>query len=211
MKKTKVFALGAVALGVAALPVVGTFATNVTGPYTDKLSVEIKDTCTFQRALKSATVSSSNNITNHPTGTWGTSSGTAYDTVEKTITNGGGSTDVGSSKFYVTCNNLKGWQVKGAATALTSGTQSISVGIPGSNVSAWSWTPTTDGTDADYYIAGAVNGTTIENDTAKMVVKMTKATTTAGKNFTVAYAASATTSQAAGTYTGTIEYDFAKL
>ena len=194
MKKSILAVAGVAAFAGIAMPVAGAFAT---ADFTDTLDVTITNNCAFTRGTTAHVGGDSSK------GTWSTTG----DVLSGTFTAGELDSDFGKSNFHVVCNNLKGWEVTATATALqgqgTISSESIAVGTPAANASAWSYTSSKgDDTDTTFTVGGK---------NAASIAKMTKATDTAGKDFTVAYAVSVSQTQAAGEYKGTIAYTFAQL
>ena len=200
MKKTLI-AGAAATVAMAAMPMAGVFAVD----FTDQIIVRINDTCALTR-------DTANNGHTDGSGTgagvWGAVEGiaeTGNDTLFGVVANGVQVQNFGSSKFHVECNNLGGWRVTAnpsSLSAATSGNPAISNGVITGSDSAWSYTPS-KGEDTDNtFTVGSVNAAT--------VAKQTVATTTAGKDFTIQYGVRISETQPADTYTGTIEYTFAK-
>lgn len=198
MKKALI--AGTVSLAVAAMPVVGVFAADVT-TQTDKLSVTIGATCTF----KNVGTEGAPAYVTHANGTSGIGTWSS-DTLAGAMTNGSNTDNFGTTTFAVVCNNTTGWKVTNTTADLVSGTNKISPNAGHSaTVSGYSWTVSqADGT-----------GLTIPNGkqgAGTEVARLEDATTdAAGKSFTVTYGVGVSQSQAAGTYTGDVVYTLATL
>lgn len=188
MKKALV--VGAASVALAALPVVATFADVV-----DTVKVTINDNCTLSRE----SYGTSSGVTNNPShkngtgGTWSTTAG--QDILTTTMTNGSTQANLGSSQFKVVCNNGLGYKVTVQTTSLSGGTGTTA--IPNNtdySASKSGWSPVSGSTKL-------TNGGTVTNANAA----------TAGTVFEVSYGVGISTTQAAGTYTGTATYSLTKL
>ena len=196
MKKALI--AGAASAVLAAMPVLGAFATTTGGPFTDTLDVTIENACTFSRGATAHTAGSGS------VGTWGTS--TTADTLSGSLAAGTLDTDFGSSAFNVVCNNHDGWKVTAAASALTgktTTTENIPLGTPAADTAAWNYTSSSSDE--------AITGTGTYSTASQIVAQSTATTPTAGRNFSVKYAVSVDHVLSAQVYEGTIVYTFAQL
>ena len=180
----------AVAMVFAAIPAVGAFA-----DFTDTLNVTINESCTLTRqAYASGGVTNNTSHKNGTGGTWSTTANT--DTLSATMTNGSTQANLGSSQFKVVCNRPGGYKVTVATTSLsTSGASPLS--IPNNttySASVSGWSPVSGSTKLS-------NGGTVNTVTSP----------TPGTTFEVSYGVGISTSQAAGTYTGTATYSLTGL
>ena len=187
MKKALV--AGAASLALAAVPVVGVFAATT---LTDTISVTVSDNC----ALSYGSTAHTNGD-----GTWNTST----HTLSATRTNGTVTYNLGKTTMKAVCNNSLGYKVAvKTLNNLTSGSNSIPAYAGTAytaSVSGWSpiqapssGTPT--GTSTKYK----------QGDTVK-----TESAVTAGTEFSVYYGVGISSTQAAGTYSGTVVYELTKL
>lgn len=129
MKKS-IIAAGAASVALAAIPIMGAFATvdYVGTPMTDTLQMTISDACTLSRATTAHTVGST-----APSGAaWTTGSGTGDYTSLDGTTNGGANAlhdtfaasvvagvdyaGIATSSFAVTCNQASGFKVSVTTT-----------------------------------------------------------------------------------------------
>lgn len=181
MKKS-IIAAGAASVALAAMPIVGVFADDVTSQV-DTLDVTITNTCTIA------------SVTHAGTGAWTTNT-LAKDVVAGELNNG-----IGTSTFNIKCNNQTGWTVTAAAQPLTgkiTTTQNIPVGTPAVNTPAWQYVSSTS--DADV---------TAASTNTSPVASSAKTTGNDGKEFTMTYNVSTDTALSAQTYEGTITYTLA--
>ncbi|MDO4611971.1 MAG: hypothetical protein Q4B29_00705 [Candidatus Saccharibacteria bacterium] len=175
MKKALI--AGAASLAVAAMPVVGVFATT---SHTDTLEITIADSCNF------AGIS-------HADGVWGDA-----HKVSATLANNDQDQTIGSTTFGVICNNVKGWSVSATAGVLAGATSNT-------NIPALANHGTASGYSLN--ISGAAGGVTAgTTPSAGGVIATAGAATDATAAFKVTYTASISSSQAADTYTGTVSY-----
>ena len=191
MKKSMI-AVGAASVALAAMPVVGVFASH-----TDTVQVEIETACTV--SLKTG---------GHAAGAVGAVATTwNSNTLSGSMKNGTYSENYGSTTLSVTCNDDAGFNVSATPTALTAGTVEDGSGhkltIPvGSNIdgehSAWSFKVTS--VDASL----GNNATAWQTGTSSSIVDANDPVS--GGEFTVTYGASIDSTQPADTYTGTITY-----
>ena len=191
--KTAIIA-GAASVVLAAMPVMGVFAeggaTTGSSTYTDNLSVKIDTACTFARQAYSTGGVENNTTHKNDQGTWAT------DTLSATVTNSS-LTSLGSSNFKVVCNNTDGYTITVATTGLTSGDNTIPNNDTYTNaVSGWS--PVYSGTKL------------VGNTETPATVKTVEATTDID-TFEVSYSVGVSSTQQAGTYSGSATYTFAQL
>ena len=214
MKKTLITA-GAASLALAAMPVMGVFATNGSvdnnGTLTDTLVLTIGDNCKFSRGtvadasskhtVKSTEPAPDTTITNGGWTTDGTN--TDKDVFTAAVMNGESYTGIATSNFKVVCNNLNGYQVTVAPTDFST-----------SNISgAATWSYSTTGTYAagdvsSWYITSDGEGQAMTGNSPKVA---TKSTATAGSDITVTYNVKVSSTQQAATYSADAVYTFAKL
>ena len=198
MKKALI--AGAASTVLAAMPVLGVFATTTGGPFTDTIDVTIENACTFSRGA-TAHVNGDGTPAN---GAWGTD--TTADKLSGSLAAGGIDSHFGSSNFNVVCNNKNGWKVTAAATALTGLTttsENIPLGTPAADTAAWNYTSSSSDEN--------ITGTGTFSTASQIVAQSAVTTPTAGRNFSVEYAVSVDHVLSAQTYEGTIEYTFAQL
>ena len=180
--------IGAASLVLAAVPMAGAFA-----DFTDTVNVTINQSCTLTR--KAYSTGGVTNNTSHKNGTGGTWSTTAgEDVLSATMTNGTTQANLGSSQFNVVCNKAGSYSVTVATTALTSGS---SLSIPNNttySASVSGWSPVSGSTKL-------TNGGTVKSFSA----------VTAGTDFEVSYGVGISSTQAAGTYSGTATYSLTGL
>ena len=203
MKKS-IIAAGASAVALAAMPVVGVFATTTGGPFTDTIDVTIENACTFSRGTTAHTDGAANVAEGSAIGAWGTS--TTADVLSGSLAAGTLDSDFGSSSFNVVCNNHAGWKVTAVASALTgktTNTENIPLGTPDVDTAAWNYTSSSSDE--------AITGTGAYSAASQIVAQSTATTPTAGRNFSVKYAVSVDHVLSAQVYEGTIQYTFAQL
>lgn len=188
----KAIIAGATSAVLAAMPVMGVFAatgdgaTTGSSQYTDNLSVKIDTACTFAREAYTSGGLENNASHKNGQGTWAT------DTLSATLTNSSLST-LGSSNFKIVCNNTAGHQIVVTTTGLTSGDNSIPNNTTYTNaISGWS---------------PVYEGTKLTNNS----VVISENTTTDNTTFEVSYGIGISSTQQAGTYTGTAVYTFSQL
>ena len=195
MKKS-IIAAGAASVSLAALPMAGVFAADVTSQ-TDTIDVILATTCTM------------NSVTHAP----GTASGaTAWgpeataNTLTANAIAGAAYSDIRSTEFNIVCNNKNGWNVStvaGALTGKTTATETIPLGTVAENTTFWSYTPST--TDTDHITLGAANTSPVA--TSKLADgENSHATGNAGRTFKVTYGVSTANDISAQTYEGQIAY-----
>ena len=212
----KAIIAGAASAVLAAMPVMGAFATGATtgsSVYTDTLILTIENACTFARGT--TTNGHANGF-----GSWGDGTGdptpTAgqaghVDTLTATVLNGkiydgvsGNEGALGTSTFVVNCNNKAGYDVTVATTGFTASVAANSTG-------AYAWGYSAGGT-----IANADNSSwTIASDHTGAALgtnKVAKAEAPVSDDgFTVTYKAAVDATQPADVYTASAEYTFAQL
>lgn len=213
--KKKMIAAGAASLALAAMPVVGVFATNGSvnnnGVLTDKLVLTIADNCTFSRG----TVASASNKhtvnsetapipdTSVTSGGWTTDgTNTDMDVFTAAVLNGQSYTGMATSNFNVICNNVNGYQVTVNPSAFTN-TSSITADAWDYNAGDYA-----DGDVSSWYITSNGEGQSMTG-TNRIVAKKTSATN--GSDITVTYNVKVSTTQQAATYNATAAYTFAEL
>lgn len=188
MKKNLIAGAGVVAaLGVAALPV-ATFAADVAGsPYTETVKATIDSSCGAYTDDAGTTAAASKEV------------GTA------TLKNGGTATLQGQ-KVYLICNNTTGWTLsfvggdgKTASSDLTSGTNKIASGASSEGTSYWN---ITFGGDKITF----ANTNPVVVKTEGQTVASTSAPSDKAAYFQPTYNFGASSTQAAGTYTGAVTY-----
>ena len=181
---------GVLVAAFATIPAVGAFA-----DFTDTINVTISPSCTLTRqAYSSGGVTNNTSHKNGTGGTWSTTAGT--DTLSATMSNGTTQANLGSSQFKVVCNNQAGYKVTVATTSLSvaSGTQTAIPNNTTYSASVSGWSPVSGSTKL-------VNGGTVK----------TEAATTSGTTFEVSYGIGISSTQAAGTYSGTATYSLTTL
>ena len=175
MKKSLIAGAGIVALGLAVVPFAGVFAADIT-TMTDTINVTVADVCTFDAASHSYTKAFTAN---------------KVDTI-------------GATTMKVTCNNAKGYIVKGNFTDLTgpaksSGNETITYGADAAVAAG-------DGK----WNATVGSATSPLAKTSATVTSKTTMSAAGGDSTTITYKAGTTDNQAAGTYTGTATYTLSK-
>ncbi len=122
MKKSMI-AAGASAVALAAMPVVGVFATDGTNPsvHTDILSITIDNICAFGHT--SGTAINVTGVAHTPTdsGYWTNTStdsttGVKKDTLTVTMVNGTANGEIGTTTLGIYCNNHAGYKITSAFT-----------------------------------------------------------------------------------------------
>ena len=183
MKKS-IIATGASAVVLAAMPVVGAFAADVTSQV-DTLDITINATCTMDTVSHAPT-----------SGVWD------GNTLAKSVVAGALNENIGSTSFKIICNNQTGWNVSATATVLTGKTttgQNIPLGNPEANVAAWNYVSSTT-------TAGVTAGVTGNTTNATKVAYAGDTTGNDGDLFTVTYNVSTDHALSTQTYEGTITY-----
>lgn len=194
----KAIIAGAASAVLAAMPVLGAFAADVT-TQTDMIVVTIDPVCTIKADSVTHAAGTSN------VGTW------SGDTLSGKMTNGSNSDNYGATSMTIVCNDHDGWEVTAKTAnltgAATTGAETIAWAADHSATkSGVSWTVSqADGTGLT-----VANGKQGSVDGAS-VAKLTQATDNTGKTFTVTYGVGISESQAADTYTGSILYTLANL
>lgn len=217
MKKALI--AGAASLTLAAMPVVGVFATDGTVGHgetlTDNFSFNINHECTFSRVLGSVTEQDQDGDGGHPTGaTGGVNWNPTNTTADAIAITGvaGNAYSLGSSTFNVKCNGTNGYQVAAVITDLhtsvaddtiTTGSTAITAGEFSGNAS--SWTVAKTGATPTYYLS-----TNNEGD-ANIVASSQIPTVNAGQVFTMEYAVALADGHPAGAYQGSVQYTLTDL
>lgn len=211
MKKS-IIAAGAASVALAAMPVVGVFATPDTSVITDNISVKLDSTCSLTRAGASGT-----------DGTWtpGSPATTAAGTYSVASMDAGSTANLGTSTFTVVCNDTTaGHNLKVQATGLTGATAGEYIDYDGTSAVAAgtsSWNITIS--DVDGFgtgDAGTVKpaegllDVTYNNHTGSAYLYGSASATSknpvSAATFKAAYNVGTTTTQAADTYTGSAVY-----
>lgn len=225
MKKSLI-AASASAVALAAMPVVGVFATDVIST-TDNLEITIDKICSFGHVDAGASIDVDGVVRVDGAGEWETGgeatvSGTtaASDTLSKTMSNGTSTSSLGTTTLGVYCNNELGYTITTSdAGALTSTDTSQTIGINSTisaSASGWSY-QVAAGTGANqrgevknshtsWANSGNANGVIAGSATSGA-----KTTSNDGDFFTITYGVGIDQSQAAGTYTGSITYTLDQL
>ena len=206
----KKLAIAGASVALAAMPVMGVFATDITS-ITDTLQITVEATCTFNTADSSV------------------ASNTTYS---DTVANGGvASFNSGANthKFNVFCNDTDGWKVTaGAPNDLTPpatlpGTetpntntheityQDTAIPAAASGTKEGAWTATVTGSFTSAELSGINTVSNVNYIDAEGGIIATEDSSTDASTFTVSYAAYVGTETAADTYTGTIGYTLAAL
>ena len=187
----KKLAIAGASLALAAMPIVGVFATDIKN-VEDTITVTINPTCSFD------TVGGAS------------ASDTAYSA---TVANGAEAAFnlSGQHAFHVTCNNNDGYEVTATPTNLVGETVSTN-NIPyttsyAASGTAGMWTATVTSSD----VAAAGLTSPIPGPSASSHVIVTEDGPTDGSAFTVTYAAYVGTETPADTYEGTMTYVLAEL
>lgn len=195
----KKLAIAASSVALAAMPVVGVFAADVTGS-TDTLEIKVDPTCSFTTGNQGET--------------------TAAQTFTDTVLNGkkaafkvGGNAKT-THKFNVVCNDNDGWKVTAAGQDLSgTGTNAHKITMVAGAVYA------ADSGQAEGQWSGALSGTGViaggyiplpTQETAAPIIA-TESASTDSSAFTVTYDAYVGTETAADTYTGTVTYSLSAL
>ncbi|MBQ3445188.1 hypothetical protein IJH23_00065 [Candidatus Saccharibacteria bacterium] len=198
--KKMLIATGVASLAVAAMPVVGVFAADVTGS-TDTLEIKVNPTCSFTTGNQGET----------------TESQTFTDTVlngKKAAFKVGGNAKA-THKFNVVCNDNDGWKVTAAGQDLapvTAGNNHKITMVAGAVYAA-------DSGQAEGQWSGALSGTGViaggyiplpTQEIAAPIIA-TESASTDSSAFTVTYDAYVGTETAADTYRGTVTYSLSTL
>ena len=190
----------------AMMPFGATFAENTVGPYTDHVSVEIKDNCQFLRS-ETAKHSPTTALAATPTASLvGGGSWDINDVFSGTVLNGGSYDDFASSSFHVVCNNLNGFEITVKTEALS--------GVNDAEEWAYVLYDDYDDESGSAWTLDSVfpNGSNLNKDlSADVVATQNEATTTDGEDFSINYSMKVSETQAAGTYTTNVVYSFAQL
>ena len=193
----KKLAIAGSAVALAAMPVVGVFATDVTS-VTDTIQLTVEATCTFNTE----------------------NSGNASDTTySATVANGAqASLSNGSAHvFNVFCNDNDGWKVTAGAPNNLAGTGTNAhvisyqaAALPSSGTEG-AWVATVSGTGVSAELSGITTASAVNYIATAGGIIATEASSTDGSTFTVTYGAYVGTETAADTYTGTVQYTLAAL
>lgn len=199
MKKTLI--AGAASVALAAMPVVGVFAT---GSQEDTIVVGISESCTIALAAGGHA-----DGTDTVKGTWG--AGSDVNKLSGSVANGSASNNFGSSTLTISCNKSSGFNVAAAATALVASTvtepgTSNKVTIPlnasfSGSQSGWAYKVENSGLSA-----GITNNTASWSATASNASLVSGTAPINNGSFTVTYGVGVDTTQPADTYTGSITY-----
>lgn len=176
MKKS--FIAGAASLALAAMPVVGAFATDIT-TMTDTLSVTVSKSCNWDNSASTQTKSQN--------------AFTAGLITYTTVTH------------VVTCNTYNGYKVTGTFTAFTNGSSS-SITIPYSTTVATSGSDTWSATTQATVNGTQATAKQPASGTSGNVMANSGPTPSAGDSFTAIYKVGVTATKQAGTYTATATY-----
>lgn len=205
MKKTLI--AGAASAVLAAMPVLGVFATSQTQSITDTLTVNLPTACTFVR-YGVAGAASQTGVTVDPTWTDGgdpATAGPSSDATANTSTyiyaatlTAGNSVELGTSHFKAYCNAPDGFDVTVATPNLSDGTNSInySASTPAANTAGW----TLALGDASLYDSTAAS--------AKFMTAATATISTSPVTETATYTVYTADNTPSGTYTGNVVYTF---
>ena len=218
MKKS-IIAAGAASVALAAMPVVGVFAADVT-TQTDTLTITIDKVCSFGHQ-DPETVEEGQDRVIDVTGVAHTDGAGAWttNTLSKTMSNGTTTNDLGSTTLGVYCNNVNGYTITtsgaGALTSSTSDTIPVNDNFSASST-GWSYkVAAAAGSNNRGVVAGThVNWAASANANeviAQSPSSAPKMTTNQGDFFTVTYGVGINDSLSAGTYTGTITYTLAQV
>ena len=198
MKKS-IIAAGAASLAVAAMPVVGVFATDDLGPIVDNIQVTIDSACS---------VTATNSVNDYSVN----------------MTNSQLKSDIGSTTMTVKCNDAKGWQLNAVGSgpavdktvlqaAAPSGSTSVGTDIATGTATSgatsnWAMKVTSDKAIAPFTGFASVpsSATPVAKDTVP--TNNPDATTGLDKGVSVqtTYQVWISASQQAGTYTGQVTY-----
>ena len=203
MKKT--LAVGAASVALAAMPIVGAFATSTSTTIVDSLSAKINSACVFTRTSATAGAASQVSETGEVAPAWTAGTGTA-GTYSATF-NPGKDIELGTSNFSGYCNDVAGFTVTVTTPALSTGGASPNT-LP--FLTATPSTSTSEGyaitknkgvvspdpNPESQYISGNFMSASAPTDSTSAV--------TATATYTV-YTTSTTKS---GTYTGDVTYTF---
>ena len=214
-KNIKIAALGIAAFATAAAPMMAMALGSDNTTVTDNIQVTVDESCAL------SVVSRANGTSN--IGSWG--EGTTHtgfeETLAGTVVNSSNTDNYGSTKMKVICNNYFGWEVTAVNTALTSeeGLTIPAADDHSATKSGWSW-KVSQVDDNGLTLAGGGNvkqgatgeaGASVAKIQATAATGDSKATGSAGKEFTVTYGVGIDANQGAGTYKGSITYTLAQL
>lgn len=208
MKKTLI--AGAASVALAAMPVVGVFATNqINGsPITDTFTINVTDACTFARKVVSSDNGHAAGAIGNMTNAGWTTAGTSADVFAADVVAGNTYDGFAKSAFQITCNNaVGGYKVTAATNSLGTGEGAIEYsGFNNYKANGSSWYLTSTG-------AGAAVSTSSESPVTNPVVWKYdgyNGTTITDKlssdDFEITYNLKVDGAQPVGTYTGTVSY-----
>ncbi|MBR3132094.1 hypothetical protein IKG33_01635 [Candidatus Saccharibacteria bacterium] len=194
----KKIAVGLAAVALAAVPMLNVMAIGES--FTDTIVITINESCELTRkAYASGGVTNNTSHKNGTDGTWSTTANT--NTLSATRANGTTTYSLGSSQFNMVCNHATGYKVTVATTSLVHGTDStltipFSTSALSTSSSGWIVSSAASSSGTRY-----ANGGTVK----------TASSPTAGTSFEVFYGVGISTTQTAGTYTGTATYTSATI
>ena len=195
MKKALI--AGAASAVLAAMPVVGVFATDITS-ITDTVQLTVEATCTF-------------NTENSGNASATTYSATVANGAQASLSNGSAHT------FNVFCNDNDGWKVTAGAPANLAGTGTNAhvityqaSALPSTGTEG-AWVATVSGTGVSAELSGITTASAVNYISTDGGIIATETSSTDGSTFTVTYGAYVGTETAADTYTGTVQYTLAAL
>lgn len=208
----KKLAIAGASVALAAMPVVGVFADTAT--YTniaDKIQLTVSETCVMEAdsALTEQIAT-------------GSIKGTAVTLGGSPAVAGTEFTAVNGTQMTITCNAQSGWQLSATPTSLSAegtgdtipfGAYPASI-VPNTTTSVWSAKITLGGNDITH--ASIASGwDSFAGSTSGVILSSTGNTgakdSVSGLTVTPSYKAYAANNQAAGSYSGTITYAFAKI
>ena len=179
MKKTLI---AGASLALAAMPVVGVFATDPTQTVTDHISLTVAESCTFTTGGSDITPSAS-----------AVTAGT-----EATFTNG-------THSFVIGCNS-KSYTVSATATDLVNSAATSHGTIGYVDNSAYTTATAATPIAEDGVWTAILTGGKANAEIGKTQVTIKEGTSTSTDQFSVQYKALAGKGQNQGTYSGTVEY-----
>lgn len=209
--KKMLIATGVASLAVAAMPVVGVFAADIT-EVVDTLNITISPTCSFDGETPNA------DTTDKDYDAANTYSATALNGAKADFNGDTAGGDTVVHNFSVTCNDNDGWKVTASAVPDLAGTGTnnhkftyVSTTLPTEGTEG-SWTAVVGGdfsSTSDETITGIANATNAILKTGGVIAAEHVSAKTSA--FTVTYSAYAGTETAADTYTGSVTYTLAVL
>lgn len=191
MRKTLL--VGAASLAVSAVSAVGVYAATT---QTDTLSITVSDNCAL---------SYGSTAHNNGDGSW------SSNTLSATRTAGTVTYNLGKTNFGVVCNNGSGYKVAvKTLNNLSTGTYTIPAYTGAASGSGSAYTASQSGwSPIAAPSSGTPSATTTkykQGDTVNTASAVTSSTT-----FSLYYGVGVSTTQQAGTYTGTVVYELTKL